>query len=442
MTNLHIDNTKIASLRPYKRNARTHSDKQIHQIAASIEAFGFTNPVLIDADNTIIAGHGRVEASKQLKLSTVPTIRLEHLSEVQLRAYVLADNRLAESAGWDDNVLAIELQHLSEIDLDFSIEVTGFETAEIDFLLEDVHNADASEDPADEIYEVADTAICKTGGLWLLGDHRLICGDSLQQETYKTLMRGESARMVFTDPPYNVPVQGHVSGLGRATHREFAMVSGEMSSDEFAGFLAQVLGHLKQYAMDGALLYVCMDWRHVGEMDRATLMSGLATKNICVWAKSNGGMGSLCRSRHEFVFVLKSGTAAHVNNVQLGRYGRYRTNVWEYAGVNSFGRSRDADLEDHPTVKPVTLVADAIRDCSKRNDIILDAFGGSGTTLLAAERTGRKARLIEIDPAYCDVTIRRWQRMTGEKAVLADSDNCFDLVAKQRIEVEEVENVA
>lgn len=275
MTNLHIESTKIASLRPFKHNARTRSDKQIHQIVASIKAFGFTNPVLIDADDTIIAVHGRVEAAKQLKLSTVPTIRLEHLSEMELRAYVLADNRLAENAGWDDDVLAIELQHLSENDLDFSIEVTGLEAAEIDFLLEDVN-----EDPAEEAFEVADTATSRTGDVWLLGDHRLMCGDNLQQEACNTLMVGEVARMVFTDPPYNVPVQGHVSGLGRAKHRESAMASGEMSSDEFAGFLAQVLGHLKRYSMDGALLYVCMDWRHVGEMDRATLMSGLTTTNI------------------------------------------------------------------------------------------------------------------------------------------------------------------
>jgi DNA modification methylase len=442
MTNLQIEQTKIASLRPYKRNARTHSDKQIHQIAASIKAFGFTNPVLIDATNTIIAGHGRVEAAKRLKLSKVPTIRLEHLSETELRAYVIADNRLAENAGWDDDVLAIELQHLSEVDLDFSVEVTGFETAEVDFLIDDGQESTTEDSPEEDGFALADTAVTQTGDIWLLGDHRLICGDSLQEETYKALMEIETARMVFTDPPYNVPVQGHVSGLGRARHSEFAMASGEMSSDEFVGFLAKVLGHLKQYSMDGALLYVCMDWRHVGEMDRATLMSGLATKNICVWVKSNGGMGSLYRSRHELVFVLKSGTAPHVNNVQLGRYGRYRTNVWEYAGVNSFGKTRDADLEAHPTVKPVTLVADAIRDCSKRHDIILDTFGGSGTTLLAAERTGRKARLIEIDPAYCDVTIRRWQSMTGKDAVLAIGGACFDLVAEQRAEDGGIDNVA
>lgn len=436
MPSLKLDYLPIGRLHANPRNARVHSDRQVRQIAGSIRTFGFTNPVLIDSDNTIIAGHGRVEAARLLNQEQVPVIRLEHMNDAQLRAYMLADNRLAEKAGWDTDILNIELQHLTEIELDFDIEVTGFETAEIDLMLGDgFEGADpGAADPADAVPDpgTGETATTRPGDLWQLGDHRLICADSLETAAYTALMAGGTARMVFTDPPYNVPINGHVSGLGKARHREFAMASGEMTSAGFTGFLETVLQQQSQHVVDGGLLFVCMDWRHVGELDRASRTAGLTLKNICVWVKSNGGMGSLYRSRHELVFVLKSGTAPHVNNIELGRFGRYRTNVWEYAGVNTFGTDREAALAAHPTVRPVALVADAIRDCSKRRDIILDPFGGSGTTLIAAERTGRRARLVEIDPRYCDVTIRRWQALTGQQAVLADTGEKFDAVVDRR----------
>ena len=435
MGKLVITHLPVAGLKPYDRNARTHSAKQIAEIATSIKAFGFNNPVLVDKDGGIIAGHGRVEAAKKLGLETVPCVRLEHLSEAQKRAYILADNRLAEKAGWDREILAIELQHLTDLDLDFDITATGFEMAEIDLLLSGIEAAD----PADVVPEVAPgPAVTRPGDIWQIGRHRLICGDSTQADTYARLLGVERAQMVFTDPPYNVKIDGHVSGLGTTKHREFAMASGEMTGTEFTGFLARVFASLVAHAADGAIHFVCMDWRHVGEVLAAATPNYTEFKNICVWAKTNGGMGSLYRSQHELVFVLKSGRAPHINNVELGKHGRYRTNVWSYAGANAFSATRDDDLAMHPTVKPVALVADAILDCSRRKGIVLDAFAGSGTTLVAAERTGRRGYGIELDPHYCDVIVRRLATVAGLEAVHAERGRAFADLAVERLAEEAV----
>lgn len=411
---LQIISQKIDTLKPYGRNARTHSDKQIGQIAESIKAFGFTNPILVDNSNTIMAGHGRLEAAKKLEIKDVPTVCLDHLNEDEVRAYILADNKLAELAGWDDDILAIELQDLME--LDFDLEITGFEMGEIDFLIDGAVSEEL--DPADEIIEPATDkpAITKPGDLWLLGKHRIYCGDSLNEESYNALMNKDTARMVFTDPPYNVPIDGHVCGKGSIKHREFEMGVGEMSEQEFTAFLIKSFKLFRAHSVSGAMLFCCMDWRHMHEVLSAGKENGCELKNLCVWVKDNGGMGSLYRSRHELIFVFKNGNGKHINNVELGKHGRNRTNVWEYAGINTIREGRMEELSMHPTVKPINLVADAIKDCSKRNDIILDPFGGSGTTLIAAEKTGRKARLIELDPHYCDVIIQRWEKLTGEKA--------------------------
>lgn len=423
----------ISRLTPNPRPARTHSNRQIRKIAASIERYGFVNPVLIDAENGIIAGHGRVEAAKILGWTEVPTLRVEHLSDAEKRAYILADNRLAEEAGWDREILAIELQGL--IDLDFSIELTGFDLAEVDQIIEEQAVAKAVEPGReDEIPPVPaeGTVVSKPGDLWELGAHRLLCADATCGDSYQKLLGDDVASLIFTDPPYNVPIAGHVSGLGQVQHREFAMASGEMSREAFQAFLKTVFGHMAAHSADGSIHFVCMDWRHMGE----TLAAGEAVydafKNLCVWAKSNGGMGSFYRSRHELVFVFKSGTAPHINTFELGQTGRYRTNIWEYPGVNSFGQDRDAALAMHPTVKPVALVADAIKDCSKQRQIVLDPFGGSGTTLIAAEKTGRRARLLELDPAYCDTIIRRWQSLTGKHARCAETGTRFETVETAR----------
>jgi DNA modification methylase len=245
-------------------------------------------------------------------------------------------------------------------------------------------------------------------------------------------MRGQTAQMVFSDPPYNVPVDGHVCGLGRIKHREFAMAAGEMSELEFITFLQTVLGHLAAHSANGSIHFICIDWRHLHELLTAARAVYAAFKNLCIWNKTNGGMGSLYRSKHELVLVFKHGTAAHINNIDLGRHGRYRTNVWDYAGTNTLGAERGEELEMHPTVKPVALVADAILDCSRRGGIVLDCFAGSGTTLIAAERTRRRAFAMEIDPRYVDTAVRRWQEYSGAAAVLAGTKLTFAKVETAR----------
>jgi DNA modification methylase len=432
MTELTVAQLPVGSLKPYDRNARTHSAKQIAQIAASIKAFGFNNPVLVDKDGGIIAGHGRVAAARKLGLATVPCVRLDHLTDAQKRAYILADNRLAEKAGWDPEILKIELQHLTSLGLDFDVTVTGFEIGEIDVLLGNEPEPDAADAvPAPE----AGPAVTRAGDVWQIGRHRLACGDATDPATYGRLLAGDRAQMVFTDPPYNVEIDGHVCGLGDVKHREFAMASGEMSPAEFTAFLARVFANLAGHAADGAIHFVCMDWRHMGEVMAAAAPAYSELKNLCVWAKSNGGMGSLYRSQHELVFVYKSGRGAHINNVALGAHGRYRTNVWSYPGINGFGASRDAELAMHPTVKPVALVADAILDCSRRKGLVLDAFAGSGTTLVAAERAGRRGFGIELDPLYCDVAVRRLAQIAGLEAVHAQSGRTFEEIAAERGEL-------
>lgn len=421
-----------SELRPYSGNARTHSRKQIRQIADSIERFGFTNPVLVSDDGEIIAGHGRVAAARLLGLPTVPTLRLSHLSPEERRAYVLADNKLALNAGWDQDILAIELQAL--IDLDFDVTLAGFSLAEVDFTLDAARERDPEAPPGveDEIPAIQAEAVTRMGDVWVMGRHRLICGDARDPQDYARLLGNEQVDLVFTDPPYNVPIDGHVCGSGRIRHREFAMGVGEMSQDAFTGFLTDALKPMAERCRDGAIAFVCMDWRHMTELLNAGSQVFSELKNLCVWNKTNGGMGTFYRSKHELVFVYKVGTAAHTNTFGLGDSGRYRTNVWDYAGISSMGAGRTEALEMHPTVKPTAMVADAIRDCSRRGDIVLDGFGGSGTTLIAAEVCGRTGRLIEFDPHYCDVIIRRFERLTGKQATLADGGTVFDDVAVQR----------
>ena len=426
----HIEERPANSLTLRRNNPRTHSQKQIRQIATSIETFGFTNPVLVDASGTVIAGHGRVRAAKLLGLQRVPTIRLDHLSPEQIRTYVIADNRLAENAGWDRELLALEFQGLAELDLDFDLTVTGFETPEIDLLVGDVEVSDAVEDVPK--IDPDRPVVSRAGDLWVIGRHRLLCGDSTEAGSYDRLFGDSKARMVFIDPPYNVPIDGHVSGLGRVKHMEFAMASGEMSKTEFTDFLEKTLSHHAGHSLDGAIHFVCMDWRHMGELLVAGLQVYSELKNVCVWAKTNAGMGSLYRSQHEFIFVFKNGSAPHINNVALGRHGRYRTNVWHYRGVNTFGPERQDALAMHPTVKPVRMVADAILDCSRRGEIVLDGFAGSGTTLLAAEITSRVGYGIEIDPRYVDATLRRLAEHAGLEATHAEVGLTFTEVEAKR----------
>lgn len=434
MADLSVTYQSPTSLKPQDRNARTHSAKQIRQIADSIRRFGFANPVLVDGNNRIVAGHGRVEAAKLLNLDPVPTIRLQDMTEAEVRAYIIADNKLAENAGWDLELLGVELTDLSSLDLDFDLTITGFETAEIDLLIGEPGGPADAPDPADDVPVVDEktAAISRPGDLWLLGKHRLICGNATDPAVYARLLEGARAEMVFTDPPYNVPIDGHVCGLGSVKHRDFPMASGEMSSAAFTRFLSTAFGNLASSSVDGAIHYVCMDWRHMGEVIEASRSAYDELKNLCVWAKTNGGMGSFYRSQHELVFVFKSGTAPHINNVELGKYGRNRTNLWTYPGLNTFGQQRSEDLAMHPTVKPVALVSDALLDGSKRRGIVLDAFAGSGTTLIAAERTGRHGYGIELDPKYVDVAIERFRTHAGVEAVHAETGLTFAALQELR----------
>jgi DNA modification methylase len=424
---LRIETLPVSTLKPYARNPRTHSKSQVRQIADSIREFGWTNPVLVDDANGVIAGHGRLEAARLLGLGVVPVIRLSAMTEAQKRAYVIADNRLAENAGWDRGLLALELQGVMEIDPIFDIALTGFEMGEIDVLIGE-QVGDADREAAERLPDISSAPpITKLGDLWALGRHRLLCGDATRPESFAQLLDGEQAQMVFTDPPYNVPIDGHVCGLGAVKHAEFAMASGEMSEAEFTGFLRTVLANLAAASVDGALHFVCMDWRHMLELLSAGRQIYSELKNICVWNKTNGGMGSLYRSKHELVAVFKHGSAPHINNVELGSNGRYRTNVWDYAGVNTFGKERDA-LAIHPTAKPVQLIEDAILDCSNRNGIVLDAFAGSGSTIIAAERSGRRGFGLELEPKYVDATLRRWRDLTGEEPVRLSDGMPFNLL--------------
>jgi len=406
---LEVKYRKLEELSPYANNARKHPRKQLRKLAANIENFGFLVPIIIDQRQMILAGHARVEAAKLAGLKEIPTVSVEHLTDVQKKAFILSDNRLSQDASWDMTKLKAELEFLNDYDLE--IDLTGFETSELDLIFnEDIDNPEDEIETAPPGYQ----AVTAVGDIWEMGTHRLICGDSTRPEVYEALLEQERAHMVFTDPPYNVAIEGHVKRKAGTGAREFVMASGEMSEGEFTQFLKSFLASTSASLVDGAILYVCMDWRHMRELQVAA-QGLLEFKQLCIWTKDNGGMGTFYRSQHELVFVFKHGQAPHTNNFELGQKGRYRTNVWAYPMVHSV---EDREGVSHPTVKPTALVADAIRDCSHRQNIILDPFGGSGTTLIAAEKVGRSARLIELDPIYCDMIVRRWEKFTGKKAIL------------------------
>ena len=425
---------QIEELKPDPANPRRHTRKQVRQIAESIKAFGFNVPILIDRYGNIIAGHGRWLAGREFGITEVPTLCLDHLTPAQARAFMIADNRLTEIAIWDDRLLAQQFKDLSVLGLDFSIEVTGFEMGEIDLRIASLDDpAQAEADPADVVPEIPATPLSKLGDMWLLHRHRLLCGSALDSAVFAALMGEERAATAFIDPPYNVRIDGHAGGLGAIHHRPFPMASGEMDRSRFTAFLGQAFRNLTVFSIDGSIHFVCMDWRHVEELLAAGREAYDELKNICVWVKDNAGMGSFYRSRHELVCVFKHGRNGHRNNIQLGQFGRNRSNVWHYPGANSFARYSEEGnlLALHPTVKPVAMVADAILDCSARGDIVLDTFLGSGTTLIAAERTGRRCHGMELDPAYVDTSVRRWQKLTGGSARHAASGRSFDDLARE-----------
>ena len=428
---LEVHYRAVSALWDSRHNSRVHSKHQIRQIAASIQEFGFTNPILIDSKGTIVCGHGRAAAARLLGIEQVPTIELENLTQDQIRAYLLADNKLAEKAGWDKSILAIELQYLINLDANFDITLTGFDVPEIDLIIEDAKGGSKLDEDDRFILPNATSPVSQTGDFWLLGKHRLLCGSSLESRCFDLLMGSQRADVVFVDPPYNVPIDGHAIGNGSIHHPDFAMGSGEMNEAEFTDFLTMSFRLLARHSRRGSVHFVCMDWRHMGELLSAGRQIYGKLLNLCVWAKDNAGMGSFYRSQHELIFVFRNGKGRYRNNIQLGQHGRNRTNIWNYPSVNTLSRQGDEGnlLALHPTVKPVALVADALLDCSARGEVILDSFLGSGSTLLAAERVGRVCAGIEIDPLYVDVAVRRWQKHTGDHAVHAVTGRLFDEIA-------------
>ena len=435
---LLVNYVAINSIFDYKLNPKTHEEKQIQQIARSIERFGFNNPILIDEKSEVIAGHGRLAAARLLKLDDVPVICLSHLSEVEKRAYRIADNRLSENGQWNTDLLKLEFSEIEKLALnledELDLDITGFDFKEIDVLLaEDKPSVKADQKLNSIPYVSENEIVSQYGDIWLLGKHKIICGNSLKEETYQHLFENIKANMVFTDPPFNVKIQGHVCGSGQTKHKEFAFASGEMNVAEFISFLKTSMANIAKHSVENSVHYICMDWRHISELLSASQDIYAKMLNMVVWCKKNGGMGSFYRSQHELICIFQNGKGSHVNNVELGKHGRYRTNVWHYAGVNSFG-SEQKNLKMHPTVKPVELVRDAILDASKRGDIVLDAFLGSGTTLIAAEKAGRVCYGIEYEPLYIDTIICRYYELTGNWAIHQSSQKSYEQLLQEKLE--------
>jgi len=429
---LAVEYMPIASISPDPANARLHKPAQIAAIARSIQNFGFNVPLLVDEACKVIAGHGRLAGAIKAGIKHVPIIRLSHLSEAQRRAYMIADNRLTDLSRWDEKILAETLRDLSVADLDFELDAIGFSVGEIDLRIGSLEDASANSDDQPVVLEAE--AVTRPGDIWQLGHHRLLCGDALDARSWERLMQGKKAALGFSDPPYNLRVNGFVSGLGKTRHREFAVGSGEMDCDEFIEFLECSFQLMARHSSQGSIHFTAMDWRHVSEIVAAGEAAFTELKNLCIWVKPAGGMGSLYRSQHELFFVWKSGRGRHRNNVELGRNGRTRTNVWSYPAAAGLRHSEGGDLlADHPTCKPVALVADAILDVSKRGDIVIDPFMGSGTTIIAAERMGRIAYGMEIDPIYVDGIIRRFEKLTGQDALHEDGRSFAEITIARQV---------
>ncbi|WP_082463757.1 site-specific DNA-methyltransferase [Sphingomonas sp. Leaf17] len=405
----------VATLTPAMRRTRTHSGKKRQLLETSIREYGMLDPITVNSANVIVDGHLRFEIAQKLGFRDVPVIRISHLSNAEERAYAIAANKLPTVANYDVDALRIELEEIRTEVPTLDLTLTGFTVGEMD-RLDGRYRAGLYDDLDEDTPDSEDGPEARLGDLYALGNHKIICGDSLEPAVYEALMGTEQASCCFTDPPYNVKIQGHVTSS--AKHGEFAMASGEMTQGEFECFLSTVLGNVRQQLTDGAIAFVCMDHGHLLEL----LLAGDAVfserLNICMWDKGRGGMGSLYRSQHECIAVFKNGAAPHLNNIALGKNGRDRTNVWSFPGMIGFGKARTKARALHPTVKPVVLMAEALLDVTSSGDRVLDPFGGSGSTLIAAERIGRHARLIELDPTYVDRTIARWERLTGRKAEL------------------------
>ena len=415
----------IGTLKPYPGELRTHNRQQRRKAEKLLRKYGQVVPVIIDESNTIIDGHLVWAIMRELGYDEIAAVVVTGRTDPELRALRLALNRLPQDAGWDNDKLRKELQDL--LNLSFDLELTAFSAVEIDYHLDVSETASEPEIPAPQ-----SVAVSLAGDTWAMGNHRIVCGDARDAGLISVLLGGTRAAMAFVDPPYNVKIDGHVSGNGATKHREFAMASGEMSEAEFTVFLTVLLQVLVVGLVANAVIFVCMDWKHLAELLAAARKAGLQLLNICVWTKPTPGLGNFYRSQHELVVVLKAGDGEIRNNMALSGKRRNRSNVWPYRGMNSFGDGRDELVKLHPTVKPVALVADAVRDVSLRGEAVIDTFLGSGTTLMAAEETGRVCFGVEIDAVYVDVAVRRWQQTTRKDAVLLETGETFLEVAERR----------
>lgn len=428
---LHVEYVEAARLRADQRPTKKHSARQIKKLAASIDRLGFNVPVLVDDDLQVISGHGRIAAAKLIGLDTLPVIRIAHLDAQQRRLFAIFDNKVATEGTIDLEAVRLELAEIVIADPELDLTDSGFEIAEIDAmngLARTNELDDLDDDPEPPTHPVS-----RVGDLWLLGRHRLICGDATDAAVIDALVAGRRIRALISDPPYNLAIPGVVSGKGRVKHDNFVMASGEMSHDEFIDFLSRFLAAAIPHLVDGAMALLFMDWRHIAELLRAGETQGLVHRQLLVWAKSNPAMGALWRNAHELVAVFKHGDAPYVDNVQLGKFGRNRSNVLHYPGANVPTKGRRRALELHATVKPVALIADLILDVTNPGDSVLDCFGGSGTTLIAADAVARDACLAELDPRYVDTIIERWLRKSGQPVTLAATGETWEMVRDARL---------
>ncbi len=428
-TGCQVTRVPIGRLQPSKGHAQIHSAAKEAALSRSIRKFGVIEPILVDQDFTIISGVARWRACRNLGVAEVPVIAVGHLTPIEVRALRLAMGRFPEWAAWDHDCLRVELPAIVAELPDLAMEEIGFSVQEFDGLIAVAR--ESGDDPADDVAAESTPPVSRIGDLWQLGPHLVLCGNALAPESYDRLLGSTAIRLLLTDPPYNVPVNGHVTKrIGKFA--EFAMASGELSEPQFQGFLRTVFRQVARVSIGGAIGFIFIDWRHARLMQEAADGVLFEFKNHIVWVKASPALGSFYRSQHEFVLVYKIAEGDHVNNFGLGQHGRTRSNVWHYAGMSSFGSGRSEALELHATPKPVAMLVDAILDCSNPNDLILDPFGGSGSTLIAADRSRRRARLIEISPTYVDTIIRRWEQFSGERAVLVGSNQSFLKVAELR----------
>jgi DNA modification methylase len=422
----------IGLVTPYAQHARVHPSHKRRKLEALIRRFGQVTPILVDGSLTVVDGHAVLDAMKALGYEEIMAVVTHGQGPAEIRALRLALNRIAQEATWDDDRLHAELTDLLE--LGFDLQLTGFDSVEIDMVLsvDDPSSGVVEEASVEDLEPSSGPSLIELGSVWTLGRHSIACGDARDDELIRRIVDGRRVAAVFADPPYNVPIAGFVSGLGRVRHGDFAMACGEMSQADFTSFLVDSIAALKPALTDGAILFVCMDWRHMPELLDAGERIGLELKNLCVWTKPNAGMGSFYRSQHELVFVWKHGNAPHQNHFELGQHGRSRSNVWPYRGVNTFGRDRLELLGAHPTVKPVMMIADALKDVTRRGDLVMDPFLGSGSTLIAAEEIGRTCIGVELQPGYIEVAIRRWQRRTGQDATDIVTGETFDAYCERK----------